>query len=376
MTDSVIDRTVGFRLGGVEDTETAFTVPLGEAAYSYARRENPTVTDCERALAEVESCQWCVLTPCGMAAIDTALSVFNDANDRRPWVFPAGVYSGTAQYAAEVLKGQRGVDVCFAYPAGTTSTTACVIDAIEGESPALVYIEPITNPMLDVVDVPAVVQAARRQGARVVVDNTVATSYLFKPLAAGADLVVHSATKWLAGHNDILAGVIGVDDPDLRARLLVQRSTIGSVISPDDAGRLKSELATFSLRVARQNATAAELAEHLAKHPDVARVRYPGLASDAGHTAARRLFEGRGSGALITFDLARDEDGCSRFVDDLGPHIPHIPSMGEVTTSFLHIKACFGAGYEPSTIRLSVGVEPFDTIVERLEQALRTDRRC
>ena len=370
MSDSVIDRTVGFRLGGVDATETAFTAPLGEALFSYARRENPTVTGCERALAGVESSEWCVLTPCGMAAINTALSIFNDPADARPWIFPADVYSGTAQYAAEVLEGQRGARVRFADRAGANSSTAGLIGAIEDEPPALVFVEPITNPLLDVIDVPAVARAARRQGSRLVVDNTIATPYLFKPLEAGADLVVHSATKWLAGHNDILAGVIGVNDPDLRARLLTHRNTIGSVISPDDAGRLKSELETFSLRVARQNATAAELAQYLEDHPGVARVRYAGLPSHADHALAGGLFDGRGCGALITFDLARDEQGCSRFVDDLGPHIPHIPSMGDVTTSFLHIRACFGTEYEPSTIRLSVGVEPAGEIIGHLEKAL------
>ena len=373
MSDSVIDRTIGFRLGGVDETETAFTRPLGDELFSYARRENPTVTDCERALAGVEGCRWCILAPCGMAAINTALSIFNDANDRRPWIFPTDVYGGTAQYAVEVLKQQRGTNVRFADPAGANSTTGNLIDAIEEEPPALVFIEPISNPLLHVIDVPAVVRAARRQGARVVIDNTIATSYLFNPLDAGADLVVHSATKWLAGHNDILAGVIGVNDPDLRARLLVHRNTIGSVLSPDDAGRLKSQLATFALRLARQNATALELAEYLENHPAVARVRYPGLASHADHNLAKGLFDGRGFGALITFDLARDAEGSSRFVDDLAPDIPHIASMGDVTTSFLHIRACFGAEYEPSTIRLSVGVEPLEQSIGRFEKALRTN---
>jgi cystathionine beta-lyase/cystathionine gamma-synthase len=87
MSDSLIDRTIGFRLGGVDETETAFTTPLGEGLYSYARRENPTVSDCERALAEIEMAKWCLLTPCGMAAINIALSIFNDPNDHRPWIF-------------------------------------------------------------------------------------------------------------------------------------------------------------------------------------------------------------------------------------------------------------------------------------------------
>lgn len=371
MSESIIDRTVGFRLGGVDETETAFTAPLGEELFSYARRENPTVSDCERALADIELSEWCILTSCGMAAINIALSIFNDASDRRPWIFPTAVYSGTAQYALEVLKRQRGTQVRFVDAPGGGSVTSELLSAIEDEPPALIYIEPISNPLLDVVDVPTITEAARQQGARVVVDNTIATSYLFKPLDVGVDLVVHSATKYLAGHNDILAGVVGVRDPELRARLLTHRNMIGSVLSPDDAGRLKSQLATFQLRLAQQNATAMEVAEYLENHPGVARVRYPGLKSHADHDLATSLFGGRGFGALITFDLLGDEESCSRFVDDLAPHIPHIGSMGDVTTSFLHIKACFGEGYEPSTIRLSIGIEPVEQIIRRLGKALQ-----
>lgn len=370
MSDSVIDRTIGFPLGSVEETETAFTAPLGDELYSYARRENPTVAGCERELAKTEMAEWSILTSSGMAAINIALSIFNDVSDRRSWIFPADVYSGTAELAVEVMAKQRGTNVRFADRAGQRSTTENLIGAIEDEAPALVYVEPISNPLLDIIDVPAVVTAARKSGARIVVDNTIASPYLFRPLEAGADLVVHSATKYLAGHNDVLAGVIGVNDPELRARLLIHRNTIGSVLSPDDAGRLKSEHATFSLRVARQNATAMQIAEYLDNHPAVARVRYPGLRSHADHDLANRMFDGRGFGALITFDLARDEPGCRRFVDTLAPEIPHIGTMGDVTTSFLHIKACFGEEYEPSTIRLSTGIEPVEQIIGSLEKAL------
>jgi cystathionine beta-lyase/cystathionine gamma-synthase len=116
-----------------------------------------------------------------------------------------------------------------------------------------------------------------------------------------------------------------------------------------------------------------KIAEYLENHPAIAKVRYPGLSSHADYNLAQKMFDQRGFGAMITFDLARSEAGSRRFVDDLSPHIPHIGSMGDVTTSFLHIKACFGEGYEPSTIRLSVGIEPAEQIISSLEQALRTD---
>jgi len=370
MTDSVIDRTIGFRLGGVKATETAFTRPLGEGLYSYARRENPTVAGCESVLAKIENANWCFLTPCGMAAINIALSIFNNPNNPRPYVFPADVYSGTYEYATQVLRDQRGVNVRFADPAGERSTTENLIKAIADEDPAVVFVEPISNPFLDIIDVPKVAAAAKERGAIVVVDNTFGTPFLFHPLEYDADIVVHSGTKYLGGHNNILAGVIGVNDDGLRARLHLHRNTIGSVMSPDDAGRLKTQLMTFPIRLARQNENAMKVAEFLNKHPAVARVRYAGLPGHAGHELARRMFAKRGFGAMITFDLACDPDASSQFVDGLLPHIPHIGSLGDVQTSFLHVKACFGEEYDPSTIRLSVGIEPVDEIIGHLERAL------
>ncbi len=370
MSESVVNRTIGFPLGGVEDTENLFNAPVGEGAYSYARRENPTVLDCERALAKIETAEWCVLAPCGMAAINIALSIFNDPGDRRPWLFPADVYSGTRNCATQVLQNQRGVNIRFAERAGQNSTTTNLIAAIEGEAPALVFVEPISNPLLDINDVHAVVAAAHGHGAIVVVDNTFGTPYLFHPLDAGADLVVHSATKYLGGHNNILAGVIGVNDHDLYVRLMTHRNMIGSVMSPDDAARLKTQLLTFPLRLARQNATAVTIAEYLEGHPSVSKVRYPGLSSHGDHKLAQQMFGQRGFGGMITFDLACDEEGSRRFVEDLSPHIPHIGSLGDVDTTFLHVQACFGDQYEMSSIRLSVGIEPPEQIMECLARAL------
>ncbi|MBU06070.1 MAG: PLP-dependent aspartate aminotransferase family protein [Gammaproteobacteria bacterium] len=370
MSNSVIDRTIGFQLGSVEETEIAFTTPLGNCLYSYARRENPTVTDCERVLAEIEMSEMCLLTSSGMAAINIALSIFNDPKDQRPWLFPADVYTGTEQYAVSILQNQRGVNTRFTEPAGGNSTTSNLISAIEDEPPALVFIEPVSNPLLDVIDIQSVIEAAHDHGAHVVVDNTFASPYLFHPLDAGADLVVHSVTKYLAGHNNILAGAICVDNPDLYARLLWHRNTIGSVLSPDDAARLKTQLQTFTLRLRQQNSNALKIAEHLENHPAIAKVRYPGLSSHPDYDLAQKMFGQRGFGAMITFDLARSKEDCYRFVEELSDGIPHIGSLGDVTTSFLHVKACFGEGYEPSTIRLSVGVEPVEQIINSLKDAL------
>lgn len=370
MTQSIVDRTIGFPLGGIKDVERAFTEPLGSEIYSYARRENPTVVNCEKAIAKIEKAKWCLLSTSGMSASNLALSIFSDQNDKRPWIFPDDIYSGTKSYAINILQNQRGTNIKIAEPVGEKSTTENLIIAIEEEQAALVFIEPISNPILDIIDVDAVITAAQKSGARVIVDNTFATAHLYRPLEMGADIVVHSATKYLGGHNNILAGVICVNDGDLYARLITQRNHIGAVLSPDDAGRLNTQSQTFAIRVARQNENAMQVAQYLNQHPGVAVVRYPGLQTHAGHDLAKQMFNGLGFGAMITFDVARDEEGSSHFVDGLSPLIPHIGSLGDVTTSFLHVEACFMEGFSQSTIRLSVGVEPVDQIISNLEKAL------
>lgn len=370
MTNSIIDRTVGFPLGSTSETETAFSEPLGNRFYSYARRENPTVSSCEQVLAKIEHAEKCLLTTSGMAAINVVYSIFNDPEDNRAWLFPDDAYSGTIEYADKILKRQRGTNVIFSVSKAKETSTSSMIDAIERTRPALVFIEPISNPMLDIVDVPEVIKVAREYGARVVVDNTFATPYLFRPLEIGADIVVHSATKYLGGHNNILAGVIAINDPGLFDRLIEHRNVIGAVISPDDAARLEDQLKTFSLRIAKQNETAVNVAEYLNQHSGVASVNYPGLPSNKHHELAQELFAGRGFGAMITFDLARDDKGSSRFVDDLSRHFPHIGSLGDVETTFLHIESCFLEGYNQSTIRLSLGIETADEIIKKLDAVL------
>lgn len=370
MTNMVIDHTVGFELGGIGETEEAFSRPLGSGIYSYARRENPTVAECERALADIENAAWCLLAPCGMAAINIALSVFNDPGGGRPYLFPPDVYSGTRDYATRILEGQRGLAVRFAEPAGRRTTTENLLRAIADDAPGVVFVEPISNPLLDIIDVGEVVAAAHAAGARVIVDNTFATPFLYHPLAAGADIVVHSGTKYLGGHNDLLAGVIGGNDDDLRARMHWQRNAIGSVIGPDGAGRLKAHLQSFRLRLRQQNETAARVADFLNGHEGVGKLRYPGLSGHPGRDLARRMFADRGFGAMISFEVNRAPDEMARFVDDLRQHIPHIGSLGDVHTSFLHVRACFGDDYPPGLIRLSVGTEPAEDIMSRLGRVL------
>ena len=262
-----------------------------------------------------------MLTASGMAAIDAALSVFHDPADGRPRLFASEIYGGTKTFLDLVMRAKRGAPVRYVDvrgdDAGATATER-MIEGIRAERPALVYFEPVTNPLLIVLDAPAIIRVAKEVGAAAIVDNTFGTPLLLKPLAPGADLVVHSVTKYLSGHGDLTAGAIcGADggrrlppgcqalgtDGTLRDAVRNYRKFAGAVPGPLDAYRLGTELRTFALRVQRQMDNAARLARFLEGHERVRRVLYPGLPGHPSHGTARRLFGNRGFGAIVTFEL-------------------------------------------------------------------------
>jgi cystathionine beta-lyase/cystathionine gamma-synthase len=206
----------------------------------------------------------------------------------------------------------------------------------------------------------------------VIVDNTFATSHLCKPLEWGADLVVHSATKYICGHNDILAGVISGNDGALRQQLLEYRILVGSVLSPDDAARLLSYSWTLDIRLCRQNSGAAVIADFLNKHPAVSEVRYPGLKPGRQYDIATSMFGDKGFGAMLLFRIASGREGCQRLLDSLNGRIPHLGTLGHVETSILHIESSFLGGYPTDAFRLSVGIEDAAKTIKILKAALDT----
>jgi cystathionine gamma-synthase len=279
-------------------------------------------------------------------------------------VVPAAAYSGSVAIFGEQQRlgrmNVRPVDVV---------DSDSVLAALPGAD--LLWLETVTNPLIGVVDLPVLVAAAHEAGARVCVDSTFSTPLLVRPLALGADVVVHSATKYLAGHSDLLMGVLVTSSAE-DADVLRQRRTLTGAIP----GALECYLAlrgirTLAVRLERAQANAMELARRLDAHPAVARVRYPGLPSDPGHERAARLHDG--FGAMISFELAGDAADATRLCESLRL-ISHATSLGGVE-SLIERRAMHqpdaDMGTPPNLLRFSVGIEHVEDLWEDLSRALR-----
>jgi cystathionine beta-lyase/cystathionine gamma-synthase len=230
--------------------------------------------------------------------------------------------------------------------------------------------------MLIIADLKGIIRLAKKYGCTVIIDNTFATPQLVRPLTMGADMVIHSVTKYLAGHGNITAGVICGHDKELLKQAIEYRKWVGHMLSPDDAARLEDQLKTFEVRFEKQCSNAAYLASVLQKHPKVERVLYPGLPRHPTHDLAKELFGDRGYGGMITFDLAGSDDGLKKkrrddFIERVSGIIPLIPTLGDVETTLIPVEAVWGDKYPlPGMIRLSVGIESVQKLEQTINRAL------
>jgi cystathionine beta-lyase/cystathionine gamma-synthase len=346
--------------------------------YIYSRYRNPTVVSAEKAIMEIEGSRWALLTQSGMSAVDTALSIFQKADDTRPWLFFSEIYGGTISFIEFVLKKRRGIDTHTFTPGNEQYDLNEFNKVIESLQPELVYIETISNPMLIVPDAESIIRIAHKYGVTVIVDNTFATPVLWKPLESGADIVIHSATKYLSGHGNITAGVICGNDQTILKSAVEYRKYTGHMISADDAYRLQTQLETFELRFARQCSSAEMISAILYEDPFVRRVWYPGLESHPTHNEAVRLFKRKGFGGMITFDLIGRNEEEKRlhrdiFIKTVSDKIRLIPSLGDAKSILMPVESVWGTKYpEPGMIRLSVGFENPDELAETIRKGLRS----
>jgi cystathionine gamma-synthase len=243
-----------------------------------------------------------------------------------------------------------------------------VLDALDGAG--LLWLETVTNPMLAVADLPALISAAHAAGAQVCVDATFSTPLNVRPLELGADVVMHSVTKYLSGHSDVLMGVLATSSPELARSLRERRTLTGAIPGALESFLALRGLRTLALRMERAQANALELAQRLAAHPAVARVRYPGLPSDPGYAVATRLFAGYG--AMISFEV----NGSADFADDVCQRvrlINHATSLGGVE-SLIERRGRYdvdaGFGTPATLLRFSVGIEHVEDLWDDLAQAL------
>jgi cystathionine gamma-synthase len=334
----------------------------------YGRYGNPTVTEAEARLAALDSAEDALLFSSGMAAVTLVLLSFMSSGSHL--VITNDAYRRTRQFCTQFLKR---------YHVAATVVPAGDYDALEAAlqpNTRLLISESPTNPYLRVLDLERVADIGRRHGVKTLIDATFATPINQRPIEFGIDLVLHSATKYLSGHNDLLAGSLAGSE-SLISLLRQQLWMFGAVLDPHAAYLLIRGLKTLALRVQRQNESAQRIAEFLEAHPAVERVWYPGLASHPDHaTAAQQM---SGFGGVVTFEVRGDLETTSRFIDGL--HIPTIaPSLGGVETLIeqpalmsyyeFSTEERLAAGIKDNLVRLSLGVEDADDLSADLAQAL------
>lgn len=336
--------------------------PAAERDTLYGRHGNPSVRAVEDKVADLEGAEDAVAFASGMAAISTVLATLLQSGDRL--LIARELYGGTLSWLRWLGSRHPEIDI---EPCPMADLVSRLRDASR-PTPRVVYLETPTNPLLTCVDLAAVSEAARSAGAVVVVDNTFATPVLQNPLALGAHVVVHSATKFLAGHSDVIAGV-AAGAADVLADLRDARDVLGGCLDPHAAFLVSRGIRTLALRVERQSATAARLADVLRAHPRVPRVFYPGF----DLTAQRQM---RSGGAMVAFEI----DGDARAFLDRLQIVQILPSLGGVETGAIPPAYTSHRGLSPeeradlgigdNLVRLSVGIEDADDLVGDLETAL------
>ncbi len=325
----------------------------------YGRWTNPTWEAFESALGALEGGR-ALLYSSGMAAVAAVVDLVPPGGRV---VAPTAAYNGTLTLLSELAERQR-IELV---PVDVADTDA-VVAGLAG-SAALLWLETPTNPLLEVADLPALAAAGRAAGAVVAADNTFATPLLQRPLDHGADVVVHSVTKYLAGHSDVLLGAAVAREPGLAERLHRHRTVHGSVPGPAEAWLALRGLRTLHLRVERAGANAAELARRLQDHPAVARVRHPSLPTDPGH--ARAAAQMHGFGAIVAVELAGGAPAAEELAERTRLWV-HATSLGGVESTLERRRrhASEPVAVPDSLVRLSVGVEDVDDLWADLEQAL------
>jgi cystathionine gamma-synthase len=335
--------------------------------YEYSRTANPTRTALETCLAALENGARAFAFASGMAAEDCLVRTLCRPGDRV--LIPGDAYGGTYRLFDKVFKSW-GIE----YEPVLQTDLGAVARAAAAQRPRLIWAETPTNPLLSVVDIRALAEIARQHGALLVVDNTFASPYLQRPLDLGADFVVHSTTKYLGGHSDVIGGALVLKDERHAADLAFNQNATGAVPGPFDAWLTLRGVKTLAARMDRHCANAARVAQALADHPAVAAVLYPGLPGHPGHEVAKSQM--RDFGGMVSFRLAAGEEKavevCGRTaLFTLGESLGGVESLIEHPARMTHASTA-GSPLEvpPDLIRLSVGIEDPEDLLADLYQAL------
>ncbi|OGO69943.1 MAG: cystathionine gamma-synthase [Chloroflexi bacterium RIFCSPLOWO2_02_FULL_71_16] len=360
------DPTAGAVTVPIYQTSTFAQEAVGKhKGYEYARTGNPTRTALETCLAALEGGAWGLAFASGMAATDAVAHLLSSGDHV---VMADDIYGGTYRLFARVFD-RVGIELSAVDMRDPANVRAALT-----RSTKLVWMESPTNPMLKIVDIAAVAAVARDAGALAVVDNTFASPYLQQPLGMGADLVLHSTTKYIGGHSDVVGGALIGNDADLRDRLAFIQNAAGGVPGPFDSWLVLRGAKTLAVRMERHSDNAQAIAEWLAQHEKVARVNYPGLPTHEGHDVARRQM--RSFGGMLSFELKGGEAAAMRAVSRtrifaLAESLGGVESLIEVPLAMTH-GSVKGTKLAPPAglVRLSVGIESVDDLVTDLAQAI------
>ena len=349
--------------------ELAELLEFSRPGHSYSRYSNPTHAALEEALCELEGAEACHVTASGMAAIHAV--ILSTVRAGEEIVIPRAVYGGVVGLAQAVLS-RSGIGVT-----AVDTTDASAVEAAIGDRTHLLWLETISNPTTAMCDIAALAEMAHRRGVTVAVDNTFASPYLANPLTLGADLVVHSTTKYVGGHSDITGGaVLGSTDRVTAARTIV--INVGGNAAPLEAFLALRGLKTLALRMERHSSNALAVACALEGAPGVAATMYPGLRSHPQHELAQRILRDGMAGGMLSIDLAGGRDAGARFLDRLRVAV-HATSLGSAETLCSHPASSShrqlnedelrDAGLTPGMIRISIGLEDPDDLIADLAAA-------
>jgi cystathionine gamma-lyase (EC 4.4.1.1) len=361
------DPAYGAVMVPIYQTSTYVQKKIGETEYDYARTANPTRTALQACIAALEGGKHGLAFASGMAAIDCVLRLLRPGDHV---LASNDVYGGTYRIFERVYR-DYGIAFSFVEMGDLDAVRAALRSTTR-----MVWVETPTNPLLKIADIAGIVGVLAQAPARplLVVDNTFASPYLQRPLALGADIVVHSATKYLGGHSDVVSGLVVLNDDALHDRLKFLQNAVGAVPGPLDCFLVLRGIKTLPLRMERHSANAMRIAAWLAAHPRVAQVMYPGLPSHPGHAIAAKQMSG--FGGMISFvvkggpaEVRRVAEATRLFA--LAESLGGVESLIEVPAAMTHTSVANSPlAVDPALIRLSVGIEHADDLIADLAQAL------
>jgi cystathionine gamma-synthase len=360
------DPATGAVVVPIYQTSTFAQEAVGQhKGYDYSRVANPTRTALQICLASLESAEHGVAFASGMAAVTTVLHLVHPSERI---VSVNDVYGGVYRILSQVYE-PKGYDVTFLSAEQINEGLGAHID----ERTRIVWLETPTNPLLNVIDIEAAANAAHEVGAMVVVDNTFATPYLQRPLELGADIVLHSMTKYIGGHSDLMGGFVATNDPTIAERLYFLQKSLGGILGPFEAWLALRGLKTLAVRMERHSQNARRVAEYLRSHQSVESVLYPGLPDHPGHEIAKRQM--KDFGGMISFLAASEEEAVELVARTkvwmLAESLGGVESLIEHPARMTHASTADAPFAVPKNlIRLSVGIESVDDLIADLEAAL------